>query len=174
MRQRLAGKRCSNLSSMFFIYADSWQAVKSCRKLSKATFTQWRSTAISLRCEALRLVVVDHVLERLVELIGRLLDLQLLPVDLVLDVVNSLVELRDVHLSVLKPGFGSLVLGLEHQDFVNQLLFPLEDLDGRVLEQLHVLTDAVELVFNILQVLFSELSSLDASLQFDLLHAQLP
>jgi len=36
MRQRLAGKRCSNLSSMFFIYADSWQAVVSCRMLPKA------------------------------------------------------------------------------------------------------------------------------------------
>ena len=50
------------------------------------------------------LVVLKHVVEGLAELIGNLLHLQLLAVDLVLDVVDPLVQLRDVHLAVLIPG----------------------------------------------------------------------
>ena len=49
------------------------------------------------------LVVVDHVVEGLIQLIGTLFDLELLPVDLVLDVVDPLVKLGNVHLSILKP-----------------------------------------------------------------------
>ena len=48
------------------------------------------------------LVVGEHIVEGLSELIGTLLDLQLLPVDLVLNVVDPLVQLGDVHLTVLK------------------------------------------------------------------------
>merc|ERR1711964_829352 len=70
------------------------------------------------------LVVGDHVVEGVVQLVGTLLDLQLLPVDLVLDVVDPLVELGDVHLAVLKPGLSGLVLALQVVDLLNQLLLP--------------------------------------------------
>ena len=49
------------------------------------------------------LVVLKHVVEGLAELIRDLLHLQLLPVDLVLDVVDPLVQLGDVHLPILIP-----------------------------------------------------------------------
>ncbi len=45
----------------------------------------------------------QHVVKGVVHLVGALLDLHLLPVDLVLYVVDPMVQLRDVHLSVLKP-----------------------------------------------------------------------
>ena len=48
------------------------------------------------------LIVGKHVIEGLSEVIRTLFDLQLLSVDLVLNVVDSLVQLGDVHLSVLK------------------------------------------------------------------------
>jgi len=67
------------------------------------------------------LVVGKHIVEGVVELIRTLLDLQLLPVDLVLDVVNPLVKLGDVHLSVLEPGLGDLVLVLQGEDLLHQL-----------------------------------------------------
>merc|ERR1711994_248142 len=67
------------------------------------------------------LVVSKHVIEGISELISNLLDLDLLSVDLILDVVNPLVELGDVHLSVLEPALGHLVLVLDAQDFVLQL-----------------------------------------------------
>merc|ERR1711992_199465 len=67
------------------------------------------------------LVVGDHVIEGVIELVGTLLDLQLLPVDLVLDVVDPLVQLGDVHLAVLEPGLSDLVLALQVVDLLNQL-----------------------------------------------------
>ena len=48
------------------------------------------------------LVVLEHVVEGFAQLVGTLLDLQLLAVDLVLDVVDPLVQLGDVHLAVFK------------------------------------------------------------------------
>merc|ERR1719245_1347899 len=56
----------------------------------------------------INLVVGKHVIKGVVELIGYLLDLQLLPVDLILNVVNPVVELGDVHLAVLITGFSML------------------------------------------------------------------
>ena len=51
----------------------------------------------------MNLVVCEHIVEGVPQLIRTLLDLQLLPVDLVLNVVDLLVQLGDVHLTVLKP-----------------------------------------------------------------------
>merc|ERR1711994_279259 len=75
-----------------------------------------------------KLIVSKHVIEGISELISDLLDLDLLSVDLILDVVNPLVELRDVHLSVLEPALGQLVFALNAQDFVLQLLLSLHGL----------------------------------------------
>ena len=54
------------------------------------------------------LIVSEHVVKGIAEVIRTFLDLQLLPVDLILDVVNPLVELGDVHLAVLEPPLGNL------------------------------------------------------------------
>ena len=48
------------------------------------------------------LIMSEHVIESISQLISDLLDLELLSVDLVLDVVDPLVQLGDVHLAVLK------------------------------------------------------------------------
>merc|ERR1719418_537593 len=50
----------------------------------------------------------------------------------------------------------------------------LQSLLGRGLKLLHVLADSLELLFDVLQVLLSQLSPLDGSLQLSLLHAKLP
>merc|ERR1719288_168614 len=120
------------------------------------------------------LVVGDHVIEGVVELVRTLLDLQLLPVDLVLNVIDSLVQLGDVHLTILEPGLGDLVLALQVVDLLNQLLLSLQGLLSRGLKLLHVLANSLELLLDVLQVLLSQLSPLDSPLQLSLLHAQLP
>merc|ERR1711930_28023 len=74
------------------------------------------------------LIVSKHVVESISKFISDLLDLQLLPVDLVLDVVNPLVELGDVHLSVIKPALGHFVLVLDAEDLLLQFLFSLHGL----------------------------------------------
>ena len=56
------------------------------------------------------LVVGEHVIECVIEFIRTLLDLQLLSVDFVLNVINSLVQLGDVHLSILKSSFSNFEL----------------------------------------------------------------
>ena len=56
----------------------------------------------------LELVVLEHVIKGLAQLVGHLLDLQLLSEDLVLDVVDPLVQLGDVHLTVLGTGISDL------------------------------------------------------------------
>merc|ERR1711936_726697 len=68
--------------------------------------------------------------------------------DLILDVVNPLVELGDVHLSVLEPGLSNLELLLKIEDFVHELLLPLQGLLGGLLELLHVLTDTLQLLLD--------------------------
>merc|ERR1719391_715719 len=70
----------------------------------------------------------NHVIKGLIKFIRTLLDLQLLSVDLILDVIDSVVQLGDVHLSVLKSGFSSLVFVLNLKDFVLKLLFSLKSL----------------------------------------------
>ena len=74
------------------------------------------------------LVVSKHVIKGVPKLVSNLLNLQLLSVDLILDVVNPLVELGDVHLSVLEPSLRQLVLALDTQDLVLQLLLSLDSL----------------------------------------------
>merc|ERR1719373_556968 len=106
------------------------------------------------------LVVGKHVVEGVVELIGTLFDLELLSVDLVLNVINSLVKLGDVHLSILKSSLSDLVLVLEGKDLLNKLLLSLKGLLSRLLKLLHVLSNSLKLLLNALEVLLSKLSSL--------------
>ena len=46
-------------------------------------------------------IVCDHIVKGFPKLVCNLLDLQFLPVDLVLYIVNSLVQLRYIHLAIL-------------------------------------------------------------------------
>merc|ERR1719373_291677 len=119
------------------------------------------------------LVVGKHVIEGVVELIGTLFDLELLSVDLILNVINSLVKLGDVHLSILKSGLSDFVLVLEGKDLLNELLLSLKGLLGRLFKLLHVLTNSLEFLLNALEVLLSELCSLKTSLKLRLLDSQL-
>merc|ERR1719222_1749030 len=107
------------------------------------------------RCEATAQYLVDEV-------------------DLVLNVVNPLVQLRDVHLPVLEPGLAGLVLALQVVDLLHQLLLSLQRLLPRLLQLLHVLPDGLQLLFDRLEVLLGKLRSLHSSLQLCLLHTKLP
>ena len=70
----------------------------------------------------------QHVIKSVSKLISNLLDLKFLSVNLILYVVNPLVELGDVHLSVLEPSLSELVLALDAEDLVLQLLLSLNSL----------------------------------------------
>merc|ERR1712241_729770 len=96
------------------------------------------------------LVVSKHVVESVAELISNLLALQLLLVNLILNVVNPVVELGDVHLAVLIAGLGLLQPVQKLVDLVLQLLLTLSCLLSRDLELLHVLTNGLKLLLNIL------------------------
>merc|ERR1711902_241190 len=116
----------------------------------------------------------EHVIESVSQLISDLLDLEFLSVDLVLDVVNPLVELGDVHLSVLESALSHLVFVLDAQNLLLELLLPLHGLLGGQLELLHVLSDHLELLLNALELALGELSPLNGSLEFLLLDAPMP
>merc|ERR1719347_94765 len=122
----------------------------------------------------LKLIVCKHVIEGVVELIGDLPDLQLLPVNFILNVVNSVVELGDVHLSVLIASLCLLQPLKELVDLVLQLLLTLGGLLSRDLELLHVLTNGLQFVLDILQLALSQLGALSGPLALVLLATQLP
>ena len=73
----------------------------------------------------------QHIIEGVPKLISNLLYLELFPVDLVLNVVNPLVQLGDVHLPVLEPALSELVLALDTEDLVLQLLLSFNSLEDR-------------------------------------------
>merc|ERR1719347_1787146 len=122
----------------------------------------------------LKLIVCKHVIEGVVELIGDLPDLQLLPVDLILNVVNPVVELGDVHLAVLIASLSLLQPLKELVDLVLQLFLTLGGLLSRDLELLHVLTNGLQFVLDILQLALSQLGALSGPLALVLLDTQLP
>merc|ERR1719422_2306339 len=120
------------------------------------------------------LIVSNHIIKGVAEFISNLLDLQLLTVNLIFNIIDPLVKLGDVHFSVLEPSLGSFELVLNAQDFVFQLLFPLNGLLGGHLELLHVLTDHLQFLLDSLEFVLSEFCSLDGSLQFLFLYAEFP
>merc|ERR1719192_2719923 len=126
-----------------------------------------------IRNEASSLVVGEHVIKCVIELIRTLLDLQLLSVDLILNVINPLVQLGDVHLSIFKSGLSDLELVLQGQDLLHQLLLSLQGLLSRLLKLLHVLTNSLQFLLNSLQVLLSQLSPLKTPLELTLLDSRL-
>merc|ERR1711973_601234 len=76
------------------------------------------------------LIMSKHVIKSLSKFVSNLFDLELLSVDFILNVVNSLVKLGDVHLSILVPSLGGFELQLDAQDlllelFLNSLEFIL-------------------------------------------------
>merc|ERR1719150_3479994 len=87
------------------------------------------------------LVLVQHLVEGVVKLAGDRVDLQLLPDDLVLQLVDPKVELGDVHLSVLGAGIGLLQPDVQLLDLVLVLLLPPPGLLLRDLQLLLVLAD---------------------------------
>ena len=59
------------------------------------------------------------------------------------------VELGDLHLPVLEPGLGCLVLLLQLEDAILELLLPLHSLLRTLLQLLHVLTHRGQLVLHL-------------------------
>merc|ERR1719376_1087116 len=119
------------------------------------------------------LIVSDHVIEGVVQLIGTLLDLQLFSVDFILNVINSLVKLGNVHLSVLESGLCGLVLVLKRKDLLHQLLFPFKSLFSRLFKLLHVFTNSFKFFLNSLKVLLGKFCSFKTPLEFSLLNTKL-
>merc|ERR1711970_1609512 len=69
---------------------------------------------------------------------------------------------------------SDLVLALQVVDLLNQLLLPLKGLLSGGLELLHVLTDSLQFLLDVLQVLLGQLGPLNSPLELSLLHTQLP
>merc|ERR1719471_2442962 len=113
-----------------------------------------------------------HVIKSVSQFVSNLLDLELLSVDLILNVINPLVELGDVHLSVLKSALSNLVFVLNAQNLLFQLLFSLHSLLCRQLQLLHVLSDHLQLLLDTLQFALSKLCSFNGSLQLFLLNSE--
>merc|ERR1712083_34989 len=120
------------------------------------------------------LVVVKHIIECVIELIRHLLDLELFAVDLILNIVNSVVELGDVHLSVFITSLSMLESVHKLVNFVLELLFTLLCFLSRDLKLLHVLTNSFQFLFNIPQFALSQLSALIGPLKLIFLYSQFP
>merc|ERR1719323_2398711 len=100
--------------------------------------------------------------------------LELLTVDLILNVINSVVQLGDVHFTIFITGFSMLESVNKLVNFVLQLLFTFLSLLSRDLKLLHVLTNSLKFLLNIPQFAFSQLSTLIGPLQLILLDTQFP
>merc|ERR1712029_21214 len=120
------------------------------------------------------LVVVKHVIKGFDELIGYFLDLQLLTVDFILNVINPVVQLGDVHLSVFIASFSMLESLHKLVNFVLQFLLTLLCFLSRDLKLLHVLTNSLKLLLNIPQFTFSQLGTFIGPLQLLLLYSTFP
>ena len=120
------------------------------------------------------LVLVEHLVEGVVELSGDCVDLQLLPDDLVLELVNPEVELCDVHLSVLGAGVGLLEPDLDLLDLVLVLLLPPPRLLLGHLQLLLVIADGGQLVLDHDDTRLGGLHPLVGSLQLVLNHGEGP
>ena len=119
------------------------------------------------------LIMSKHVIKGITEVISTLFDLELLSVDLILNVINSLVKFGDVHFTILKSALGDLVLLLDLKDFVLELLLPLHGLLGGLLELLHVLTDDLELLLDALELVLGQLGAFQGSSELVLLDSEL-
>merc|ERR550519_2528531 len=95
-------------------------------------------------------------------------------VDLILNVVNPVVELGDVHLSVFIASLSNLESVHELMNFVLELLFTFLGLLSGDLKLLHVLTNSLQFLFNIPQFAFSQLSTLIGPLKLIFLYSQFP
>merc|ERR1740122_676949 len=127
---------------------------------------------VNIQISILELIVVKHVIEGIAELIRNLLDLELFTVNLILNIINPEVQFGDVHLSVFKASLSNLETFHECVNFVNKFFFPFLCFLGRDFQLLHVITNGFQLLFNILELTFSQFSSLSRSFEFILLNTQ--
>ena len=70
----------------------------------------------------------EDIIERVVQLVVDLLDLELFPDDLIFDIVDPVIELGDIHLTIFGPGLGGLQSSHQGSDLILVLFFPLQGL----------------------------------------------
>ena len=102
--------------------------------------------------------------------------LQRLPVDLVHDDINPLVEFGDVHLAGLESGLSGLLLALQMLIFSSGFssLSSFHSLVVGLLHLLHVVAERLELFKDALELGLGHLGNLHGLNVLSLLHAQLP
>merc|ERR1719225_1598043 len=100
--------------------------------------------------------------------------LEFLTVDLILNIVNPVVELGDVHLTVFIASLSMLEPIHKLVNFVLELLLTFLSLLSGDLKLLHVLTNSFQFLFNIPQFALSQLSALISPLKLILLYTQFP
>merc|ERR1712228_226761 len=93
-----------------------------------------------MESSCISLVVVEHVIESIIELIGHLLDLQFLTVDLILNVINPVVELGDVHFTIFIASLSMLEPVHKLVNFVLELLLTFLSFLSRDLKLLFIIT----------------------------------
>merc|ERR1711909_225428 len=119
------------------------------------------------------LVVGQHVIEGVVKLISNLFDLELLSIDLILNIINSVVQFSNVALSVFITSFSNLESFHKIKNFVLQFFLAFSSFFSRDFELFHVFTNGFEFGLNILKFSFSKFSSLECSLAFIFLYSKL-
>merc|ERR1719225_1851945 len=119
------------------------------------------------------LIIGQHIVKGIVELIRNLFDLKFFSVDFVLNVINSVVQLSNVALSVFITSFSNLESIHKIENFVLQFLFPLGCFLGRDFKLLHVFTNSFKLSLNILKFSFGQFCSFGSSFALILLYSKL-
>merc|ERR1711899_279991 len=119
------------------------------------------------------LIIGQHIVKGVVELIRDLLDLKFFSVDFVFNVIDSVVQLSNVALSVFISGFSNLESIHKIENFVLQFLFPLGCFLGRDFKLLHVFTDSFKLSLNILKFSFCQFCSFGSSFALIFLYSKL-
>merc|ERR1719270_2678787 len=105
-----------------------------------------------------KLIMSKHVIKSISKFISNLLNLELFPVNFILNVINPLVKLGDVHFSILKSTLSNLVLILDAKNFV--LKFLLSKL-GSVNGSLELLLLHAQLSVQLIKLLFVVTGHLD-------------
>merc|ERR1719222_7264 len=96
---------------------------------------------------------VDHVLKGLVQVVAHLLDLHLLREQIFLLLVDPDIEPLNVHLSILSPVVAGFQLLKQLKDLRLELLLSLESLFLSNLQGLQILTNHLQLLLEVLDLL---------------------
>merc|ERR1712165_381171 len=120
-----------------------------------------------------KLIVVQHIIKGVIKLVRNLLDLELFSIDLILNIINSVVQFGNIALTILITSFSNFESVHKVKNFVLQFLFSFCCFFSGNFKLFHVFSNGLKFLFNIFEFSFSELSPFSCSFAFIFLYSKL-